>query len=323
MANVVFFGTPEFACQSLAAVHAFCSENHHKLLFAVSQPDKPKGRGNAYQATPVKEIALRLGIEVLQPETLKMGTTDGDAFFSRLQQEPIDIAIVVAYGRIIPPRMLAVPRHGFVNVHASLLPRWRGAAPIHRAILAGDKETGVSIMDLVKELDAGDVYTMKHLPILPTDDGDTLSKKLAQLGAKTLVDTLPFIFDGSLQKIAQPSEGITYAHMLTKDEGYIDFDVPAIDIVNRIRAMQPWPSAYSFHNGQLIKFFTPCTIIPSALEKKVAPGTVLFVGDTLHVQAKDGVLCFHEAQIQGKRRMIIRDIINGYKINCGDILHKI
>lgn len=315
MANFVFFGTPAFACPILQAVQDFCTQHHHQLLFVVSQPDKPKGRGNLVQKTPVKELAEGLGIPVLQPTTLKAGVEASDAFYAQFKQTPIDLAIVVAYGRLIPEKLLSIPRYGFVNVHASLLPRWRGAAPIHRAILAGDLETGVAIMDLVKELDAGDVYLESKIPIQPQDTTETIAPKLAQLGADTLIQALPLILTNRLTKQPQDLNGVTYAHMLTKEEGLLDFSQPAQTIVNQVRAMQPWPSAYAYHKGEMLKFFPPCHILQGKLG---SPGTVVLVGDELQIQAQDAVVSFSTVQKEGKRRMTIRELINGYCILAGD-----
>src|SRR5688572_13480404 len=166
MSKIAFFGTPEFAATIFEGLISYCRNNGHTIGFAACQPDRPRGRGQNILPPPVKTTALQHGIEVLQPQTLKSGTPDGDLFFQTMKSASLDLAIVVAYGRIIPKRMLELPRRGFVNVHASLLPRWRGASPIQRALLAGDTTTGVSIMDLVPEMDAGDVYEMRSIPIL-------------------------------------------------------------------------------------------------------------------------------------------------------------
>jgi methionyl-tRNA formyltransferase len=319
MAHLAFFGTPEFAVPSLLGLHRFCQTHGHTLALVVCQPDKPSHRGKQMHEPPVKTFAKEHGLTVLQPITLKKGTEEGDAFFETLQKANIDLAVVVAYGRILPQRLLDLPTRGFVNVHASLLPRWRGAAPIQRAIEAGDAVTGVSIMDLVLELDAGDVYTTATMPIDPEDDSQTLSPKLAQLGQETLVNCLPRILDGSLAKTPQPHEGVTYAHMLAKKDGEINWQDSAQTIVNRARAMQPWPGSYTLHQGKVIRLFKP-SFAANQTHEQALPGLVLQNQPALVVQAGQGQVAFLEGQLEGKKRLPMRELLNGYPLEKGNLL---
>lgn len=312
MSHIAFFGTPDFAIPSLEAVQAFFTANHHELSMVVCQPDKPAQRGKHLHAPVTKVWAQQYGVPVYQPTTLKKNTPDGDAFFDIFTQAKIDLAIVVAYGRIIPKRFLDFPRCGFVNVHGSLLPRWRGAAPIQRAIEAGDLVTGVSIMDLVPELDAGDVYKMVSIPIESQDNSVTLFAKLSQLGAQTLVECLPGILDGTLIKMPQPVNGVTHAVPIDKSEGQIKWSDSAEQIVNRSRAMQPWPGTYTIHEGRVLRLFDA-----SITAGKNAPGTIVDLKDGLTVSTGHGCVTFKEAQLEGKRRMSIRDLLNGYRLEVG------
>ena len=315
MARIAFFGTPELAATQLRALLA----SRHQVVLVVAQPDRPSGRGQKLTAPPTKELALAHGIEVAQPTTLKKDTEEGEAFFARLKALDLDLGVVAAYGRILPQRVLDVPKHSMVNVHASLLPRWRGAAPIQRAIEAGDDTTGVCLMHMVKELDAGDVYARCDVPIAGDDDGETLTVKVADAGAALLAQHIDALTAGALPRTPQPSEGVTYAHMLKKEEGLVDFTRPAQRVCDHARAMHPWPGAYTALRGETLKLFRPRLAGGSG-----APGRVLALedalGDALVVACGEGAVAFAEAQLPGKKRLPVSALKNGRVIAVGDTL---
>jgi methionyl-tRNA formyltransferase len=308
MSRLAFFGTPELAATQLRALIA----SRHQVVLVVAQPDRPSGRGHKLQPPPTKALALEHHIDVTQPETLKKGTPSGDAFFEQFSNAQIDLAIVAAYGRIVPQRVLDVPKRGFVNVHASLLPRWRGAAPIQRAIQAGDEKTGVCLMHMVKELDAGDVYACAEVPITADDDGETLTKKVADAGAALLTKHLDALVEGALPRTPQPSEGITYAEQLEKEEGRIDWTKSARELINHARAMYPWPGAFTTIDGEMLKLFKPAEAHGSG-----NPGEVLGTADGLVVGCGDGAVAFLEAQLPNKKRMSVSDLVRGRPISTG------
>lgn len=275
MARLAFFGTPELAATCAAAVLSACSDGHHDLVLGVCQTDKPVGRGHRLEAPPTKKVLHEHGVTVLQPTTLRRGTDDGDAFFSAFEAARIDLAIVVAYGRIIPERLLKLPLRGFVNVHASLLPRWRGAAPIQRAIEASDRETGVCLMDMVKELDAGDVFAEDRFAIDDDDTGESLARKVGEHGARLLVSHLDDLVAGRLPRRPQPADGVTYAQMLKKEEAVVDFDRPARAVYDRCRAFVPWPGSQMMHGGEPLKLFD--VGLTDVDTSGVVPGTIVGV----------------------------------------------
>ncbi len=312
MARLAFFGTPELAAAQLRALLA----SKHQVALVVAQPDKPRGRGHKLEPPPTKALALEHHVEVAQPETLKKGTPSGDAFFERFRALAPELAVVAAYGRIIPRRVLDVPARGFVNVHASLLPRWRGAAPIQRCIEAGDEETGVCLMHMVPELDAGDVYASAEILVAPDDDGETLTRKIADLGAGLLSEHIDALVDGALTRTPQPSEGVTYASQLTKEDGRIDWTRGAAAVKNHARAMHPWPGAFTTLDGETLKLFSPRDAVGAA-----AAGVVVGTGDgSLVVGTGDGAVAFLEAQLPNKRRMPVADLVRGRPIAAGTVL---
>jgi methionyl-tRNA formyltransferase len=317
MATLAFFGTPEFAVPSLDALLEL-QQSGHNVALVVCQPDKPKGRGKKIVAPPVKERALQAERRVAQPTTLKAGTPDGEAFFSLFQELKIDLAVVAAYGRIFPNRLLSLPPFGFLNVHASLLPRWRGAAPIHRAIEAGDPSTGVALMDMVFALDAGDVYASEETKILANDDAVTLTDKLARMGHDMLLTHIPQILDGSLPKTPQPEDGITYAQMLKKSDGQINWRTSATQICNHARAMSPWPGTFTTYQGAPLKLFMP-TIV-DANQTGLAPGTILPTPDRLEVQTARGIIRFEQIQMQSRKKVAVEDFLRGHSFATGTVL---
>lgn len=312
MARIAFFGTPELAATQLLALLA----SKHEVVLVVAQPDRPRGRGQKLEPPPTKALALERGLDVAQPETLKKDTPSGEAFFALFSSKKVDLAVVAAYGRIIPRRLLDLPPRGFVNVHASLLPRWRGAAPIQRAIEAGDEKTGVCLMHMVPELDAGDVYARAEIPIAFDDDGETLTRKVADLGAELLSSQLDLLVAGSLSRAPQPSEGVTYAEQLSKDEGKIDWSRGARRVRDHARAMHPWPGAWTTLDADVLKLFRP-----AVASERGAPGVVVSAGEGgLVVGTGDGAVAFLDAQLPNKRRMPVADLVRGRAIPAGTAL---
>ncbi len=241
-----FAGTPEF---SLAALDALVG-SRHRVVAVFTQPDRPAGRGRAIHLSPVKQRAAALGLDVLQPVSFK--TPDAAAALERLE---LDALVVVAYGQILPPAVLALPKFGCFNIHASLLPRWRGAAPIQRALLAGDTVTGVTIMRMEAGLDTGPALAVREVPIDERDTAATLHDRLAPLGAQLMVDTLDDIASGRAHQQAQSAVGITYAEKISKAEGLIDWRQPAADTLRRVRAFNPWPVAETRMNGVQLRIW--------------------------------------------------------------------
>jgi len=284
-----FMGTPEFALPTLKALHA-----SHAVELVVCQPDKPKGRSKTPAAPPVKLAALELGLKVMQPERLK-GNDE-----LRAALDGLDAVIVVAYGKIIPAELLPVPRLGFINVHASLLPAYRGAAPINRAILDGLDSTGVSIMQIDAGLDTGPVYCMSATAIERGDDAESLSARLAQLGAQSLIEALPRIASGELKAAPQDDALSCYAAMLSKDEGLIDWTRPARRLHDQIRGLKPWPGAFSHLDGLGLK------IIAADYREEghaLEPGTLIKKGGELSIACADGFILPSLLQLEGRKAM--------------------
>ncbi len=310
--RVVYAGTPEFARLALARLHA---AGHH-IPLVLTQPDRPAGRGMKLQASPVKQFALDQGIAVAQPRSLKLdGRFPEEAAAAReaLLAADADVMVVAAYGLILPQWVLDLPRLGCLNIHASLLPRWRGAAPIHRAIEAGDAETGVTIMQMDAGLDTGDMLLTERLPIAPQDTTGTLHDRLADLGARMVVDALALAARGALQRHAQPAEGVTYAHKIEKAEALVDWSLPATVIARRIRAFDPFPGASSPLQGESIKLWRgePCAGTGE-------PGTVLAANDEgVTVACGEGALCVTELQRAGGKRLAAAHFLRGFPVAAG------
>jgi methionyl-tRNA formyltransferase len=317
MARLAFFGTPDFSLPCLRVVNQFCLERHHELSLVVSQGDRPKDRGRHLLFQPVKKLALELGLPIAQPETLKRGTDIGERFFVQFANLKIDLAIVVAYGKIIPERILALSSRHFVNVHASLLPRFRGSAPIQRAIEAGDSETGVCLMDMVKKLDEGDIFVCQKTPILSFDTGESLAYRLAHLGSALLRSNLDGLLCGRLPKIPQDKNGIVYAPMLDKKEGLLNFYLPGRTLSNRVHAFDPWPGAYGFIGKKRIKFFDSFFLSNRNDWLDASPGTIVVVGRFLGVKTIDGIIYFQGMQLEGKKAMSIKQALLGFPLEIG------
>jgi methionyl-tRNA formyltransferase len=308
--RIVFFGTPQFAVPTLDALVS----SHHSVVAVVTQPDRPRGRGQKLSDAPVKARAMEARVPVLQPHTLKDAS-----FLSALEHMNSDIGVVAAYGKILPEVVIAMPRLGMVNVHASLLPRYRGAAPIHRAVMAGDRETGVTIMRVVKALDAGPMMANSGREILDDETSDEVEHDLARIGASLLVATLDQIAAGTAKETPQVEADATYAHRLTKDDGIIDWSRPAAEIRNQIRGLHPWPHAFSFLKGERVILHRATTLAPGPLTVVAAPGTVLTAhGDELLVATGRGALALNEIQREGKRPTTTREFLAGHAVAEGD-----
>jgi len=295
--RLVFAGTPDFALPCLEA----CLGAPADVVAVYTQPDRPAGRGRRLLASPVKQRALAAGIAVEQPPTLK----DAGAQ-QRLAGYSPDLIIVVAYGLILPRRVLAIPRLGCWNVHASLLPRWRGAAPIQRAILAGDNETGVDLMQMEAGLDTGPILIERRTPIADDETGDSLHDRLAALGADALAEGLTRVARGDhLPSRAQAEAGVAYAHKIEKAEARLDWNEPAIALARKVRAFNPWPVAEAELSGERLRIWSAEAV---AERTDAPPGTIVGGGrDALDVATGDGVLRIVEIQREGGRRMSVRD----------------
>ena len=310
--RLIFAGTPEFAATALAALIAA----GHTIALVLTQPDRPAGRGMKLQASAVKRLALDHGIDVIQPQGLRIGgrhDAEARAAYERLQATPHDAMIVAAYGLIVPPAILSMARFGCINIHASLLPRWRGAAPVQRAIEAGDVETGVTIMQMDAGLDTGAMLLIRTLPIPPTATGGSLTSDLAVLGGEAIVEALPLVESGALRPVPQPSLGATYAAKLDKREGQLDFRTSARAIVDRIRAFDPWPGCSALlGDGALPSTVTGFKIwkaeIASGTSEADDAGRILgrAADAAVLVGAGDGVVALTELQKPGGKRQAAR-----------------
>src|SRR5690606_4297931 len=305
---IVFFGTPEFAVPTLDAL----IESRHPVVGVVTQPDRPRGRGQHVSFSPVKTLALAHAIPVLQPERLR-----DEAFLRALRAFDADLGVVAAYGRILPDAVLETPRLGMINVHASLLPRWRRAAPIHRAILAGDTETGVTIMRVVRELDAGPMLAQEKTPIPPDATTGELEATLARLGADLLVRVVDRLAEGPIPEEPQPPGGITYADRITKDDAPIFWWRPASELYNQVRALNPWPLASTTLDGERL-LIVKAGLGTDAAPPGAVPGTVLEASrDRFIVAAGHGTLRLLEVKPEGRRAMSAREFLAGHRIEPG------
>ena len=306
--RVVFFGTPEFAVPSLEALLA----SPHTVAGAVTQPDRPRGRGQRVSDCPVKRVAAARSVPVLQPERLK-----DPEFLRSLEALGADLGIVAAYGKILPGAVLEMPPLGLVNVHASLLPRYRGAAPVHRAVMAGDGETGVSIMRVVQALDAGGVFAAASVPIGPDDTSADIERALAGLGARLLMDVLGPLASGEASETPQDESAATYAPRLRKEEGAIDWSADAACIHNQVRGLHPWPLASTVLAGRRL-IVVRTRRVPAVADAGVPPGHILEVTrDALRVQCGSGILDILVVQPEGRRAMPARDFAAGHAVAPG------
>lgn len=306
--DIVFAGTPAFSVPSLAAL----SDAGHRIRAVYTQPDRRIGRGQQLGVSPVKAYAERLGVEVLQPATLK----NADAA-AQLRGFAADAMIVVAYGLILPPAILSAPRIGAINVHASLLPRWRGAAPIARAIEAGDAVTGITLMHMDAGLDTGPTYARREVAITDDDTNASLHDRLALLGAQLLVASLPAIAAGELVPIPQPAAGVTYAHKLKKEEGRLDWRASAADLARKVRAFFPWPGTHCLFAGRQIKILAA---IATRAGRAASAGEVLACTDAgIHIATGDGALIVTRLQREGGAALSAAEFARGQRLAPGSV----
>jgi len=307
--TIVFMGTPEFSVPSLEAlVHS----GYH-ILLAVTQPDRPKGRGRKVSIPPVKIAAGRLGIEILQPSSIK-----SHEIFDRIHRLKPDALVVVAFGQILPNPFLCSPRIGAVNIHASLLPKYRGPAPIQWALINGEKETGITSIRMDEGLDTGDILMSTRVSILPDDTSATLHDRLAKIGADILIQTLKGLERGRITPIPQDHSRATYAPMLRKEDGRIDWRLPAPKIEAFIRGMTPWPQAFTFHEKKQLKILRAKAL---SIDEKAPPGTVIRgFADELRIAAGDGVISVVEIQGPSGKRLKTEDFLRGYRLPVGTVL---
>ena len=307
--KIVFWGTPDFAVESLKAL----LKSNHKVLAVITQPDKPKGRGKKIQPPPVKEEALKHNIPVIQPEKVK----NNQELLNTLKKLNPDIFVVVAYGKILPEEIINLPKHKTINVHASLLPEYRGAAPIHRAIMEGKEKTGVCIMEITPQLDAGDIYACKEIEIKDSDDIVSLHDKLAKEGAKLLIDVLDKIEKGQIRKTPQDHEKATYAKPIQKSEGKIDWSKSVREIFNQIRALKVWPKAYTKFRDKEIKILD-AQIIDEKSTGEIGEIVEIMKDKGIVVQTGKGKLLIKKIQFPSSKPISAVEAVRGYHIKTGE-----
>lgn len=307
--RVIFMGTPDFAAGILTAI----VNAGHEVVLAVTQCDKPKGRGREVMFPPVKEEAIKFQIPVFQPERIK-----NEECVEELSKYEPDIIVVAAYGQILPESILKMAKYGCVNVHASLLPKYRGAAPIQWSIIDGEKETGVTTMMMDVGLDTGDMIDKTVVEITPEDTGGSLFDKLMEAGEKLIIETMEKLENGTAVLTKQDDSLSTYAKMLKKGMGLIDFQQSAVEIERLIRGLNPWPSAYTSYNGKTLKLWSASVKDGNA---EGVNGEVTEVGkDYFLVKTGEGLLCVKELQLEGKKRMDTRSFLQGIKLSKGEML---
>lgn len=298
--KIVFAGTPDFAVPTLQAL----LDSPHQVCAVYTQPDRPAGRGRKLTASPIKALAASAGIPVYQPENFKQASD-----IEQLAALNADLLVVVAYGLILPQAVLDIPKLGCINVHGSLLPRWRGAAPIHRALLAGDSKTGITIMRVVKKLDAGDMLYKAEYPIGADDTSSKLHDQLAVMGANGLIEVVGQIERGQVIAEVQDEAQVTYAHKLEKNEAVLDWQRPAIELDRKVRGLNAWPVAQTLFKGEVLRVWR-CALLES--NSTLAPGTLSTADQALDVATGDGVLRLLEVQLPGGKRIAGKDFLNAH-----------
>ena len=302
-------GTPQFSVPGLQTLH----QNGYEIALVVTQPDRPRGRGRRITPSPVKQTAQDLGYPVIQPTSIKT-----PEFADQIKSLEPDFQVVIAYGKILPENVLALPRLGTINIHASLLPKLRGAAPIQWAVINGETETGVCSMRMDKGMDTGDILLTAKEPVKPDDTAGTLHDRLAVKGATVLIDTLKAYADNTIQPVRQDHTLATYAPMLTKDDGLINWNKSAKSLESFIRGVTPWPGAYTFWGDKRLKIFKSTPIIAEISEP---PGTVIMgFPDELRVATGEGVLSVQEIQGASGKRLTVKDFLRGHPIQPGTVL---
>lgn len=310
--RAVFMGTPEIAATVLKSVLA----SKHEVVAVVTQTDKPKGRGHEMAFPPVKEVALAAGIPVLQPQRAR-----DEAFIEELKTYQPDIILVAAYGKLLPKEVLDMPKFGCINVHASLLPKYRGASPIQWAVLNGDEKSGVTIMHMAETMDTGDIIMTKEVVLAKDETAGTLHDKLAEIGGPLLIEAMDALETGRAPRIRQNEEEATYVKMLDKTMGNLDFLKPAVQLERWIRGLNPWPTAYTKLEGKLLKLWRAEVISAEEAGKSIKgfeAGTVITVSkDSFDVLTGDGVLRIKELQLEGKRKMTAEEFLRGFALEVG------
>ncbi len=309
--KVLFMGTPDFAVPVLEGI---ISSSKHQVVAVVTQPDKKRGRGGDVTFPPVKEVAVRENIPVLQPVKIKQ-----EEAVAQLRDLSFDVMVVVAFGQILSKEILDMPKYGCINVHASLLPRWRGAAPIQWSILSGDEKTGITTMKLDEGVDTGDMLLQEEYTIKPDETGGSLFDHLSPMGSDLLLKTLDQVEDGSIKPIKQDDSQSTYAKMLTKELGQMDWNESAISLERKVRGLNPWPSAYTHYKGKTLKIWKAC-VGPDMGD--AVPGTILKTEKlTFFVQTGEGTLEIKELQLEGKKRMDAGSFLRGVSLSEGELLN--
>lgn len=309
--RIVFMGTPDFSVGALNAL----IEAGHEIAAVVTQPDKPKGRNMELQCPPVKEAALKHHLKIYQPERVKKN----EEFYRILKEISPDVMVVVAFGQILPKEILTLPRYGCINIHASLLPKYRGAAPIQWAVINGEEKTGVTTMQMDEGLDTGDILETTEIILDKKETGGSLFDKLAKAGAELIVQTLTDLEQGKIIPVKQEDSKSNYAGMLNKKLGCIDFSGSAESIERLIRGLNPWPSAYTFLNGKTLKLWAA-----DALEEEyegVCGEIVKTDRDCIYVKTGKGTLAVYELQLEGKKRMDTATFLRGYQLEKGIVLN--
>ena len=306
--KIIFMGTPDFAVGTLRSL----AEAGHEITLVVSQPDKPKGRGHAMVSTPVKVVAEELGIPVFQPVKIREAK-------DVLEKTEADVCVVAAFGQIIPASILHMKKYGCINVHASLLPKYRGAAPIQWAVIDGEKESGVTIMQMDEGLDTGDMLAKAIVPLDEEETGGSLFDKLSEAGGRLCVETLAKLEKGEITPEKQGESPTAYASMLDKKMGNIDWNKSAVVIERLVRGLNPWPSAYTHLDGKTLKIWA-CDVLPQSASKGESGEILEVTKDAIHVQTGDGILVLREIQLAGKARMDAGAFLRGYKVVPGTVL---
>ena len=306
--KIIFMGTPDFAVGTLRSL----AEAGHEITLVVSQPDKPKGRGHAMVPTPVKAVAEELGIPVFQPVKIREAK-------DVLEKTEADVCVVAAFGQIIPASILHMKKYGCINVHASLLPKYRGAAPIQWAVIDGEKESGVTIMQMDEGLDTGDMLAKAIVPLDEKETGGSLFDQLSEAGGRLCVETLAKLEKGEITPEKQGESPTAYASMLDKKMGNIDWNKSAVVIERLVRGLNPWPSAYTHLDGKTLKIWA-CDVLPQSASKGESGEILEVTKDAIHVQTGDGILVLREIQLAGKARMDAGAFLRGYKVVPGTVL---
>lgn len=311
--KIIYMGTPDFAVAPLEAI----LKAGHEVTAVVTQPDRQKGRGREVQYSPVKECALSYGIPVLQPLKIK----EKDAV-EELRKYPADIFVVAAFGQLLSEEILNMPRLGCINIHASLLPAYRGAAPIQWCVINGEEKTGVTIMQMAKGMDTGDILLQKEVVLDEKETGGSLFDRLMETGAELIVEVLPKIEAGELTPVVQKEELATYAGKITKDMGNIDFAKSAVTIERLIRGLNPWPSAFTHYKGKILKIWEADVVSECVNAENPVPGTVIAMDkESFTLATGEGALRIRSLQPEGKKRMSCAEFMRGYEVKVGEALH--